>query len=120
MTELPSAIKSLEYFFPLVSSILKEDLGTSQSFPTATFEELCSNPCQMERSNLSFLHTCASRRRSSLLWFFLSVPSPADWSTESNIENGRTFFSLSRKKFSPSAAVAERERGRLVKGTTQL
>lgn len=62
----------------------------------------------MESSSPGSLHTCASRRRSSLLWFFLSVPSPADWSTESNMENGRTFFSLSRKKVSPSAVVEER------------
>lgn len=97
------------FFSPQKESFKSRPRYFSKSFLTAVFEKLCSNPYQMECSSSSFLHTCASRRRSSLLWFFLSVPSPADWSTESNIENGRTFFSLSRKKVSPSAVVRERQ-----------
>lgn len=107
--QLPLTTLKTFFFFPQKESFKSRPRYFSKSFLTAVFEKLCSHPYQMECSSSSFLHTCASRRRSSLLWFFLSVPSPADWSTESNIENGRTFFSLSRKKVSPSAVVRERQ-----------
>lgn len=109
--------QSVGEIFLLRRSFFKEDF--SKSFLTAAFVKLCSNLHLMEwrktwqslepSSSLCSLHTWASRKRSSLLWFFLSVPSPADWSTESNMENGRTFFSLSREKASPSAVVKEKD-----------
>lgn len=59
--------------------------------------------------------TCASRRMSSLLWFFLRDPKAggaAAWSTVSNIEKGRTFFSFSLGGTSPSSA--EEKRGKKI------
>jgi len=50
---------------------------------------------------------------SSLLWFFLRVPKAggaADWSTVSNIEKGRTFFSFSLNGTSPSSTEDDRKK----------
>lgn len=105
--EVPTAIKSLRDFFPRKQSFKSQPQYLSE-LSASHMRTAEGKPWQMEGSSPGSLCTCASRRRSSLLWFFLSVPSPADWSTESNMENGRTFFSLSRKKVSPSAVVEER------------
>lgn len=76
-----------------------------------------TSPCTPSNSS-GALHrdaprTCASRRMSSLLWFFLRDPKAggaAAWSTVSNIEKGRTFFSFSLGGTSPSSAKKQKRK----------